>query len=173
MACGKWGWGHESYDLFRHCKAFCESLCFLLICVVPQRLEENVKEGNLEPREQSVALEAQVPSPCIHPCSFPLPPLGFPLPVFISALPFPQRKDFPSGIPECGTDALRFALCSNKMQGEWLARDSWNGLMEKYFAVKATSNFSYFLLSLKTTQRSWTLLLILTAAVMYQQMCFV
>lgn len=52
-----------------------------------ERLQENVKEGNLEPREQSVAVEA-------------------------------QRKDFPSGIPECGTDALRFALCSNKMQGE-------------------------------------------------------
>ncbi|KAJ2212026.1 valine--tRNA ligase [Coemansia sp. RSA 1813] len=24
-----------------------------------------------------------------------------------------QTKDFPSGIPECGTDALRFALCAN------------------------------------------------------------
>jgi valyl-tRNA synthetase len=24
-----------------------------------------------------------------------------------------QRKDFPQGIPECGTDALRFALCSH------------------------------------------------------------
>src|SRR6476661_3460161 len=23
-----------------------------------------------------------------------------------------QKKDFPSGIPECGTDALRFALCN-------------------------------------------------------------
>ena len=23
-----------------------------------------------------------------------------------------QKKDFPDGIPECGTDALRFALCS-------------------------------------------------------------
>ncbi|KAM6958804.1 valine--tRNA ligase, mitochondrial [Aplochiton taeniatus] len=29
-----------------------------------------------------------------------------------------QRKDFPDGIPECGTDALRFALCSYKAQGE-------------------------------------------------------
>lgn len=33
----------------------------------------------------------------------------------------PQRKDFPKGIPQCGTDALRFALCSHKMQGEWLS----------------------------------------------------
>uniref|UniRef100_A0A8C6U8S1 Valine--tRNA ligase, mitochondrial n=1 Tax=Neogobius melanostomus TaxID=47308 RepID=A0A8C6U8S1_9GOBI len=27
-------------------------------------------------------------------------------------------KDFPRGIPQCGTDALRFALCSHKTQGE-------------------------------------------------------
>nr|XP_046273026.1 valine--tRNA ligase, mitochondrial isoform X2 [Scatophagus argus] len=29
-----------------------------------------------------------------------------------------QKRDFPKGIPACGTDALRFALCSHKMQGE-------------------------------------------------------
>uniref|UniRef100_A0A8C5A2W1 Valine--tRNA ligase, mitochondrial n=1 Tax=Gadus morhua TaxID=8049 RepID=A0A8C5A2W1_GADMO len=29
-----------------------------------------------------------------------------------------QRRDFPGGIPECGTDALRFALCSHRAQGE-------------------------------------------------------
>ncbi|KAM9340530.1 valine--tRNA ligase, mitochondrial [Symphorus nematophorus] len=52
-----------------------------------ERLQEKVNEGNLDPREQLVAMEA-------------------------------QRKDFPKGIPECGTDALRFALCSHKMQGE-------------------------------------------------------
>lgn len=28
-----------------------------------------------------------------------------------------QRMDFPNGIPECGTDALRFALCSYVAQG--------------------------------------------------------
>lgn len=32
----------------------------MLLCPVPQRLQEAVKEGNLEPREQAVALEAQV-----------------------------------------------------------------------------------------------------------------
>uniref|UniRef100_A0A3Q3WLM2 Valine--tRNA ligase, mitochondrial n=1 Tax=Mola mola TaxID=94237 RepID=A0A3Q3WLM2_MOLML len=52
-----------------------------------EKLQENIKEGNLDPREQLVAMEA-------------------------------QRKDFPKGIPVCGTDALRFALCSLKMQGE-------------------------------------------------------
>ncbi|XP_043073939.1 valine--tRNA ligase, mitochondrial-like, partial [Puntigrus tetrazona] len=52
-----------------------------------ERLQEKVKEGNLDPRESVVAMEA-------------------------------QKKDFPKGIPECGTDALRFALCSYKAQGE-------------------------------------------------------
>lgn len=28
-----------------------------------------------------------------------------------------QKRDFPQGIPECGTDALRFALCAYTMQG--------------------------------------------------------
>ncbi|KAK3912795.1 Valine--tRNA ligase [Frankliniella fusca] len=28
-----------------------------------------------------------------------------------------QKQDFPNGIPECGTDALRFALCSYMSQG--------------------------------------------------------
>ncbi|XP_067111873.1 valine--tRNA ligase, mitochondrial [Osmerus mordax] len=52
-----------------------------------EQLQEKVKEGNLDPRERTVATEA-------------------------------QSKDFPQGIPECGTDALRFALCSYKAQGE-------------------------------------------------------
>merc|ERR1719511_120199 len=28
-----------------------------------------------------------------------------------------QKQDYPSGIPECGTDALRFALCAYTAQG--------------------------------------------------------
>ena len=28
-----------------------------------------------------------------------------------------QKADFPQGIPECGTDALRFALCAYTSQG--------------------------------------------------------
>ncbi len=28
-----------------------------------------------------------------------------------------QKEDFPQGIPECGTDALRFALCAYTAQG--------------------------------------------------------
>ena len=28
-----------------------------------------------------------------------------------------QKEDYPKGIPECGTDALRFALCAYTTQG--------------------------------------------------------
>ena len=28
-----------------------------------------------------------------------------------------QKRDYPQGIPECGTDALRFALCAYTSQG--------------------------------------------------------
>lgn len=31
-----------------------------------------------------------------------------------------QKADFPNGIPECGTDALRFALCAYTAQGRLL-----------------------------------------------------
>jgi valyl-tRNA synthetase len=30
-----------------------------------------------------------------------------------------QKKDYPKGIPQCGTDALRFALCSYSTGGEF------------------------------------------------------
>ena len=29
-----------------------------------------------------------------------------------------QKEDYPDGIPECGSDALRFALCAYTAQGE-------------------------------------------------------
>ena len=34
-----------------------------------------------------------------------------------------QKADYPNGIPECGTDALRFALVSYTSQGEY---SHWN-----------------------------------------------
>ena len=32
-----------------------------------------------------------------------------------------QKKDFPKGIPECGSDALRFALCAYSSGGTFTA----------------------------------------------------
>jgi len=30
-----------------------------------------------------------------------------------------QKQDYPDGIPECGTDALRFALCACVTEGDY------------------------------------------------------
>lgn len=38
-------------------------------------------------------------------------------PVEIERAKAGQKKDFPTGIPECGTDAMRFALCAYTLQG--------------------------------------------------------
>ncbi|XP_062265343.1 valine--tRNA ligase, mitochondrial isoform X1 [Platichthys flesus] len=70
-----------------------------------ERLQEKVMEGNLDHREQLVAIEA-------------------------------QRKDFPKGIPQCGTDALRFALCSHKMQGEDISLSVSQVLSCRHFCNK-------------------------------------
>uniref|UniRef100_A0A8C7IRB3 Valine--tRNA ligase, mitochondrial n=1 Tax=Oncorhynchus kisutch TaxID=8019 RepID=A0A8C7IRB3_ONCKI len=71
-----------------------------------ERLQEKVEEGNLDPRESMVAMEAQV-----------------------SQLPTP-------GIPECGTDALRFALCSYKAQGEDISLSVSQVLSCRHFCNK-------------------------------------
>ncbi|KAB5517774.1 hypothetical protein PHYPO_G00171030 [Pangasianodon hypophthalmus] len=47
-----------------------------------------------------------------------------------------QRKDFPKGIPECGTDALRFALCSYKAQGEDISMSVSQVLSCRHFCNK-------------------------------------
>uniref|UniRef100_A0A673YN26 Valine--tRNA ligase, mitochondrial n=1 Tax=Salmo trutta TaxID=8032 RepID=A0A673YN26_SALTR len=45
-------------------------------------------------------------------------------------------KDFPKGIPECGTDALRFALCSYKAQGEDISLSVSQVLSCRHFCNK-------------------------------------
>ncbi|XP_024864985.1 valine--tRNA ligase, mitochondrial isoform X3 [Kryptolebias marmoratus] len=71
----------------------------------PERLQEKVKEGNFDRREQLVAMEA-------------------------------QRKDFPKGIPQCGTDALRFALCSHRIQGDDISLSVAQVLSCRHFCNK-------------------------------------
>ncbi|XP_041665838.1 valine--tRNA ligase, mitochondrial isoform X2 [Cheilinus undulatus] len=70
-----------------------------------ERLEEKVNEGNLDPRERLVAIEA-------------------------------QRRDFPGGIPQCGTDALRFALCSHRIQGDTISLSVSQVLSCRHFCNK-------------------------------------
>uniref|UniRef100_A0A1D1ZGU5 valine--tRNA ligase n=1 Tax=Anthurium amnicola TaxID=1678845 RepID=A0A1D1ZGU5_9ARAE len=55
-------------------------------------LHKRLEEGNLDPKELTVAREG-------------------------------QRKDFPNGIPECGADALRFALVSYTAQSDRINLD--------------------------------------------------
>ncbi|KAM9738210.1 valine--tRNA ligase, mitochondrial isoform 2-T2 [Menidia menidia] len=87
-----------------------------------ERLQEKVKEGNLDPREQLVAMEA-------------------------------QRKDFPRGIPQCGTDALRFALCSYRMQGQDISLSLSQVLSCRHFCNKMwqTLRFTLALLAESAT----------------------
>uniref|UniRef100_A0A8C2WRY7 Valine--tRNA ligase, mitochondrial n=1 Tax=Cyclopterus lumpus TaxID=8103 RepID=A0A8C2WRY7_CYCLU len=91
--------------------------------VIHGRLQEKVKEGNLDPRERLVAME---------------------------------RKDFPKGIPQCGTDALRFALCSHKMQGEDISLSISQVLSCRHFCNKMwqTLKFTLGVLGDNTTPTS-------------------
>nr|XP_033772878.1 valine--tRNA ligase isoform X1 [Geotrypetes seraphini]XP_033772879.1 valine--tRNA ligase isoform X1 [Geotrypetes seraphini]XP_033772880.1 valine--tRNA ligase isoform X1 [Geotrypetes seraphini] len=47
-----------------------------------------------------------------------------------------QRADYPSGIPECGTDALRFALCAYTSQGRDINMDVNRILGYRHFCNK-------------------------------------
>uniref|UniRef100_A0A9J7YGV6 Valine--tRNA ligase, mitochondrial n=1 Tax=Cyprinus carpio carpio TaxID=630221 RepID=A0A9J7YGV6_CYPCA len=82
-----------------------------------ERLQEKVREGNLDPRESVVAMEA-------------------------------QKKDFPKGIPECGTDALRFALCSYKAQGEDISLSVSHVLSCRHFCNKMWQTVRFTLATL-------------------------
>uniref|UniRef100_A0A671R8Q2 Valine--tRNA ligase, mitochondrial n=1 Tax=Sinocyclocheilus anshuiensis TaxID=1608454 RepID=A0A671R8Q2_9TELE len=85
--------------------------------VISGRLQEKVREGNLDPRESIVAMEA-------------------------------QKKDFPKGIPECGTDALRFALCSYKAQGEDVSLSVSHVLSCRHFCNKMWQTVRFTLATL-------------------------
>lgn len=53
-----------------------------------------------------------------------------------------QKQDYPDGIPECGVDALRFALCSYMNQGKIFSffinrgRDRAINVIPSYFKTK-------------------------------------
>ena len=47
-----------------------------------------------------------------------------------------QKEDFPDGIPECGTDALRFALVSYTSQVRSMSDDDCGELISRLVALK-------------------------------------
>ncbi|XP_072287677.1 valine--tRNA ligase, mitochondrial [Pyxicephalus adspersus] len=57
-------------------------------------------------------------------------------------------KDFPSGIPECGTDALRFALCSHRVQGDDINLDVVSVLAVRHFCNKIWNGVKFTLTAL-------------------------
>ncbi|KAM4696797.1 valine--tRNA ligase, mitochondrial [Rhinophrynus dorsalis] len=57
-------------------------------------------------------------------------------------------KDFPNGIPECGTDALRFALCSHRVQGDDINLDISSVLAVRHFCNKIWNGVKFTLSAL-------------------------
>lgn len=113
-----------------------------------QELQAKLRAGNLDAVELAVAAAAQVR---LRP-----PRLGLQLAAsdspasqaagaaglqhLLHPLPPSQEKDFPHGIPECGTDALRFALCSHGVQGKRGSRAESAGPEEKAAASGSLSS---------------------------------
>ncbi|XP_006896339.1 PREDICTED: valine--tRNA ligase, mitochondrial [Elephantulus edwardii] len=56
-----------------------------------------------------------------------------------------QRKDFPHGIPECGTDALRFTLCSHGAMGGDLNLSVSEVLNSRHFCNKIWNALRFIL----------------------------
>nr|XP_033772226.1 valine--tRNA ligase, mitochondrial isoform X2 [Geotrypetes seraphini] len=59
-----------------------------------------------------------------------------------------QRKDFPNGLPECGTDALRFALCTHKVQGDEINLDISRVQTARHFCNKIWNALRFTLAAL-------------------------
>lgn len=59
-----------------------------------------------------------------------------------------QKADFPNGIPECGTDALRFALCSYLTQGRDINLDIKRVEGYRFFCNKLWNAFKLTLMQL-------------------------
>ncbi|NXV24826.1 SYVM protein, partial [Cepphus grylle] len=60
----------------------------------------------------------------------------------------PQRRQFPHGIPECGTDALRMALCSHNVHGDDIRLDVNTVLSYRHFCNKIWNAVKFVLAAL-------------------------
>ncbi|PAA55654.1 hypothetical protein BOX15_Mlig030791g2 [Macrostomum lignano] len=59
-----------------------------------------------------------------------------------------QKEDYPNGIPECGTDALRFALCAYSAQGRDINLDVLRVQGYRFFCNKMWQAVRYVLMCL-------------------------
>lgn len=57
-----------------------------------------------------------------------------------------QKQDFPNGIPECGTDAMRFALCSYNLQSRDINLDIMRVQGYRFFCNKIWNATKFALL---------------------------
>ncbi|GFS07110.1 valine--tRNA ligase [Elysia marginata] len=61
-----------------------------------------------------------------------------------------QRKDFPNGIPACGSDALRFTLCSYNVKNMDINFDITHAESRKKFCNKIWQSFKFLLSKLES-----------------------
>merc|ERR1719489_546629 len=61
-----------------------------------------------------------------------------------------QKQDYPNGIPECGTDALRFALCSYTAQGRDINLDVLRVQGYRFFCNKLWNATKFAMMYLGT-----------------------
>lgn len=61
-----------------------------------------------------------------------------------------QKKDFPNGISECGTDAMRFALCAYTSQGRDINLDINRVVGYRHFCNKLWNATKFALMNLGT-----------------------
>ncbi|NXH71054.1 SYVM protein, partial [Hydrobates tethys] len=59
-----------------------------------------------------------------------------------------QRRQFPHGIPECGADALRMALCSHNVHGDDIRLDVGTALSYRRFCNKIWNAVKFVLAAL-------------------------
>ncbi|XP_074023573.1 valine--tRNA ligase, mitochondrial, partial [Numenius arquata] len=59
-----------------------------------------------------------------------------------------QRRQFPHGIPECGTDALRMALCSHNVHGDDIRLEVGTVLSYRHFCNKIWNALKFVLAAL-------------------------
>jgi valyl-tRNA synthetase len=63
-----------------------------------------------------------------------------------------QKQDFPNGIPECGTDAMRFALCSYMTQARDINLDILRVQGYRFFCNKLWNATKFALLYFESGQ---------------------
>nr|XP_039272400.1 valine--tRNA ligase-like isoform X1 [Styela clava] len=65
-----------------------------------------------------------------------------------------RAKTLPHGIPECGTDALRFYLCFNKSTGKDISLDIHTVVQYRYFCNKIWNVFKFLLKNVRKHKTS-------------------